>query len=134
VATYNKFTDFANQLLSGTHELGASSDVVKVYLASATPSADDTTKASVAEISAENGYPSGGSDITNVVSAAKLKGTDVVFTASGGTVGPFRYAVIYNDTAASDNLIAWWDYGSAVTLQDGETFTVDFGSSILSIA
>jgi hypothetical protein len=51
-----------------------------------------------------------------------------------GAVGPFQYAVLYNDTAASDPLIGWWDYGSAVTLANGETFTIDFSASILTIA
>ncbi len=61
-----------------------------------------------------------------------MTGTDVVFEASGGTVGPFQFVILYNDTHASDALIGWWDYGSAVTLQDGETFTVDFGTEILT--
>jgi hypothetical protein len=59
---------------------------------------------------------------------------DVVWTASGGTVGPFRYVALYNDTHASDALIGWWDYGSGLTLQATETFTVDFGSSIFTLA
>jgi hypothetical protein len=51
-----------------------------------------------------------------------------VFTASGGSVGPFRYVVIYNDSATSpvDALVCFFDYGSAVTLADTETFTFDF--------
>jgi len=65
-----------------------------------------------------------------------LTGVDVVITASGGTVGPFRYVVLMNTTPSSplDPLIAYWDYGSAVTLNDGETFTIDFGASVLTIA
>jgi hypothetical protein len=57
-----------------------------------------------------------------------VQGTQVVFTASG-SVGPFQYAVLYNDTAASKNLVAWWDYGSAVTLNSGDTFTVKFNNT-----
>jgi hypothetical protein len=36
--------------------------------------------------------------------------------------------VVYNDTPTSpaDPLVAWFDYGSSITLIDGETFTVDF--------
>jgi len=48
------------------------------------------------------------------------------WTAAGGSIGPFRYAVLYNDTAANDPLIAWWDYGTSITLGAGDTFAVDF--------
>jgi hypothetical protein len=63
-----------------------------------------------------------------------LTGTVVVFTALGGSFGPFRYVILYNDTATNDPLIGWWDYGSSITCNDGETFTVDFGTSIIEIS
>jgi hypothetical protein len=60
-----------------------------------------------------------------------------VFTASGA-VGPFRYAALYNDTQASPvkPLIAWWDYGSSISLANGDTFTVAFDATngVLTIA
>ena len=61
---------------------------------------------------------------------------DLVLTASGGSVAAFRYVVLYNDTPTSpaDPLIGMWDYGSDLTLLDGETFTIDFGSSVLTLA
>lgn len=132
MAIYNKFQDFTEQLIRGTHDFDA--HVFKVYLTNATPSASaDLIKTDLAEITAQNGYPAGGSATTISVSETSgtttVSGTEVVFTASGGAVGPFQYAVLYNDTSASDNLIAWWDYGAAVTLNDTETFTVKFSNA-----
>jgi hypothetical protein len=138
MATFNKFEDFVEQMGKGIHQLHAAGHTFKVYLTNAVPSASaDAIKTDLAEITAENGYPAGGTDIQNDYTETGGTGTmtavDVVFTASGGSFGPFRYAVIYNDTAASDNLMGWYDYGSAVTCNDTETFTVDFGASLWTI-
>lgn len=137
MAAFFKFNQFVEDLGLKVHNLDT--DVLKVYLSNAAPSASlDLVKTDLAEISAGNGYSAGGTDATGVWSesagTATLAGTDIVFTASGGTIGPFRYAVLYNDTSTSDSLIGCWDYGSSITLADGETFTVDFGSSILTLA
>ena len=136
MASYNKFQDFVEALGLGEHNLNT--DTLNVYLSNATPSASaDADKADLAEITNENGYTAP-VDIQNVWSESggtgTLAATDVVITASGGTVGPFRYAVIYNDTHSTDGLVCWWDYGSSITLQDGETFTIDFGASVFTIA
>ena len=139
MATYVKFQDFVESLGLGEHNLNT--DTLKVYLSNAAPSVSaDADKADLAEITQSplNGYTLGGVDITNVWSettgTGTLAATDVVFTASGGTIGPFRYAVVYNDTHATDGLVCYWDYGSEVTLAAGETFTVDFGASVFTIA
>lgn len=141
MASYVKFQDFVEQLGKGIHQLHAAGHILKVYLSNATPDvALDAIKTDLAEITAQNGYPAGGSDIQNdyteTTGTGTLTGTDVVFTASGGAFGPFRYAVLYNDTPAApvDPLVAYWDYGSAISCNNGETFTVDFGASILTIA
>jgi len=135
MATYNKFQDFVEQLGLGQHNLNT--DTLKVYLSNHQPLAADTVIGDIAEITAQNGYPAGGTDITNVWSEAAgtgtLAGTDVVFTGTGD-FGPFQFAVVYNDTNASDRLVCWWDYGSAITIHDTETFTVDFAAAILTIA
>lgn len=140
MATFNKFQDFVEQVGLGVHNLNT--DTLKVYLSNVAPTATDTVKAtgSATEITAGNGYTAGGNDVTNVWSESggtgTLAGTDVVITASAGSIGPFRYVVLYNDTPTSpaDPLIGWWDYGSSITLLDGESFTVDFGASILTVA
>lgn len=103
-------------------------------LTNSAPVAANSVKGDLTEISAGNGYTAGGTAATTSSSAQtsgtyKLVLADVVFTASGGTIGPFRYAVLYNDTSASDSLIGWWDYGSSITLATTETFTVDFDAS-----
>ena len=62
-------------------------------------------------------------------------GTQPSWTASGGSIGPFEYAVLYNSTSATLPLIGWWDYGTAITLTVGNTFTVttDLTNGILTI-
>lgn len=135
MADFNKFECFVGDLGLKVHNLNT--DTLKIYLTNAAPSASaDSVIADLAEISGGNGYTAGGADIQNTYSESggtgTLAGTDVTWTASGGTIGPFRYVVLYNDTA-SDNLIGWWDYGSSITLADGETFTTDFGASILTL-
>ena len=141
MATYVKFQPFVEHLPEKVHNLGA--DTLKVMLTNTAPNASDATFSQLTEISAGNGYTAGGTAASISASAQsggtyKLTLADVVFTASGGTIGPFRYAVLYNDTPSSpaDPLIAYWDYGSSITLQSGETFTVDFDASngVLTIA
>jgi hypothetical protein len=141
MASYNKFQDFVEQLGKGVHQLHAAGHTLKVYLSNAAPSASaDAVKADLAEITAENGYPGGGSDIQNDYTetggTGTMTGVDVVFTASGGSFGPFRYVALYNDTPTSpaDPLVSWWDYLSSISCSDGETFTVDFGASILTMS
>lgn len=139
MATYNKFQQFVEDLGKGVHQLHAAGHTLKAYLSNATPDAAlDAVKADLAEITNENGYAAPQdvqNDYTESGGTGTLTGTDIVITASGGTVGPFRYVVIYNDTPTSpaDPLVCWWDYGSSITLQDGETFTIDFGASIFTL-
>ena len=132
MATFNKFNAFVEDLAEKVHNLG--SDTLRILLTNSAPVATNSVKGDLTEISAGNGYTAGGTAATTSSSAQtsgtyKLVLADVVFTASGGTIGPFRYAVLYNDTSASDSLIGWWDYGSSITINSGETFTTDFNAS-----
>jgi hypothetical protein len=139
MAAFNKFEAFSEHLAEKVHDLNA--DTLKVYLTNNAPdAAADAVKADLVEsVSGGNGYTAGGHDTQNATSRSggttSVTGTDITITASGGTIGPFRYAVLYNDTPTSpaDPLIGWWDYGQSITLNDGESFTVDFGSSLLTV-
>lgn len=138
MASFNKFNSFVEAIGRKVHNLNA--DTLRVILCNTAPTASNAVKADLTEIGAGNGYPGTNTAASNAYSqtsgTAKLTATDLTFTASGGTIGPFRYAVLYNDTATNDELIGYWDYGSSITLQDGETFTVDFDGTngILTIA
>lgn len=133
MASYNKFLQFTKDLIDGVHDFDA--HTFKVALTNSAPVNTNTVLANITQISNGNGYTTGGTATSMSTSTssgtAKVTGTDVVFTASGGSVGPFRYAVLYNDspTSPADPLMAWWDYGSSVTLADTETFTVDFDAT-----
>lgn len=134
MAAYNKFRQFVEDMAEKVHNMGG--DTLKVMLTNVAPVNTNTVKANLTEIAAGNGYAAGGTApaITSSAQTAgvyKLVLADVVFTAAGGSIGPFRYAVLYNDTptAPADPLIAWWDYGSNLTLAAGETFTVDFSAT-----
>ena len=134
MATFNKFQDFSEQLTKGTQNFGT--DTYKVALSNTLPVNTNTVLADITQISATNGYTSGGTATTITVSESSgtttVSGTQVVFTASGGSMGPFRYVVLYNDTTSSPNkpLVGWWDYGvGGVTLADTETFTVKFSNT-----
>lgn len=128
--TLTKFNSLAEALGRKVHNLNA--DTLKVMLTNTAPNAaTNTQKSDITEISAGNGYTSGGTAIASnafsqTAGVGKLTGNDVTFVASGGSIGPFRYVVVYNDTASNDELIGYADYGSGVTLGDTEQFVVDF--------
>lgn len=138
MAAYNKFETFTGDLGLKVHDLNA--DTFKVYLSNTAPSASlDSIKADLAEIAAGNGYTAGGEDVLNtyseVTGTGTMGGTDIVWTASAGTIGPFRYAILYNDTpiTPADPLVSWWDNGSAITLNDGESFTFDITTNLFTL-
>lgn len=143
-SAFNKYNQFIEDLANKVHDIfgtaGSGADTLKVMLSNTAPNAaSNLTRADAAEISAGNGYTSGGASIANVGSRSAgtltVVATDVTFTAAGGTIGAFRYAIIYNDTPTSpaDPLVGWYDYGSSITLADTETFTVDFGANLFTM-
>jgi hypothetical protein len=131
-SAYNKFQDFSDQLIRGVHDFDA--NTFKVALASAAPSASDTQLSQITtQLSTGGGYTTGGETTTitiaEVSGTTTVSGTEIVWTGTGSGFGPFRYAVLYNDTAANDPLIAWFDYGSLISVGAGETFTLRFSTT-----
>jgi hypothetical protein len=142
-STFTFYQDFKDQLGRGVHNLA--SNTIKVALTNTAPNAaTHTVLADISQISSGGGYTGGaGGGVTLTgVSYTETGGTstfiasDTVITASGGSIGPFRYAVLYNDstTSPADALIGWLDYGSAITLADTESLTLDYTTSIFTIA
>lgn len=135
-ATYNKINVFVEDLTNKVHDLFGSSgaDLLKIMLTNVAPVATNSVKADLTEISAGNGYTAGGEDIQNdgtrATATFTLTGTKVIWTCVTAAMATFRYIALYNDTPTSpaDPLISWWDHGSGVTLNVGETFTVKFNN------
>lgn len=124
MASYNKFNVFVADVANKVHNLG--SDTLRVALVNSAPTASDTvlgTEVSYTNLSTRTITTTSS---TQTSGTYKLILTDLVLTASGA-VGPFRYIVIYNNTASK--LIGWYDYGSNVTLASGDTFTCDFDNT-----
>ena len=129
-ATYVKYQDFVEQLGLEQHNLNT--DTLCIALTNTTPVVTHTTLSDITEIADGNGYSTGTHSVANSAytessGTGTLVGDKVTITASGGAIAQFRYAVLYNNSNATDMLICYWDYGSAVDLADGETFTVQFG-------
>lgn len=143
MASFNKFNCFVLDVANKQHDMkSGTTDVYKVYLTNTAPSASNTVYNTPADLSTANGYTAGGASvgtITGTQSSGTFKfvgGTDPTWTASGGSIGPFQYAVLYNSSNASKPLIGWWDYGAALTVTNGNVFTVDIDQTngILTIA
>lgn len=130
--TLTKFYSFVEAVHEKKHNLG--SDTLKILLTNTAPSLSNTVKADITgELSTANGYTAGGATITITASSQSsglytLIASDVTWSASGGSIGPFRYAVIYNDTASNDELIGYIDYAYSITVASGQDFVVDFDS------
>jgi hypothetical protein len=135
MAAFNKVYAFVENLAEKVHNLG--SDTLKIALSNTAPTTTSTvwSVGNFPAPAAANGYTAGGNTAAMSASAQsggvyKLTLSDpTTWTATAGGIGPFQYAILYNDTSAGKEVIGWWDYGSAVTLASGETFTVDLDAS-----
>lgn len=126
MATYLKFDQFVEDKNHGVHNFAT--DQLQVLLTNTAPTDANSVAADLTEIAYTNLSTR---DITTSASAQtggvyKLTLADLTLTASGGSVGPFRYVVIANSTPVGTPLIARFDYGSEITLAAGESLDVDF--------
>jgi len=143
MASFTKVNDFVVNL---ANNMDLDSDTLVVALTDTDPASGvDATAdgngvlANITEISYTN---LSSRILTNVTSTQtggtyKLSADDLVITCSGGSAAAFRYVVIYNDTSTSpaDPLVGYYDYGASLVLNDGDTFTIDFGTNgILTLA
>jgi hypothetical protein len=128
MASYQKFQPFVEKLAEKSFNLG--SDTLKVALTNSAPAGTESQLSQITEISYTNVSTRNLTISSSVQTGGvyKLVIADLVLTASGG-VGPFRYVVIYDDTATNDELIAFFDYGSSISLSNGDTFTLDFDAT-----
>lgn len=130
MASLTKFYAFVEHLAEKVHNLGSDTLMVALVAAANAPVQSNSVLADLTQAS----YTYCSSRALSITSSAQTTGTykliiaDLILSASGGSVGPFRYVVVYNDTPTSpaDPLIGMYDYGSDLTLADGESLTLDF--------
>lgn len=128
MAIFSKYNAFIDQLSSGAHNL--KTDTIKCALTNTAPNPGADAIFSYPPPGSGAGYTAGGNTLTNTGAATSggiftLHLADTVFTASGGQIGPFRYVILY-DATAGNRLVGFYDYGTSITLNDTDTFTVDF--------
>lgn len=129
MATFVKIYSFVEFLAEKRINLGSDQLVIALTNTAHNTAWDelaDLTQVAYTNLSTRNITTSSSAQTTGTY---KLVLADLVLTSSGGTTGPFRYVYVYDDTATNDDLIAYYDYGSSITLQDGDTFTIDFDGS-----
>ena len=139
-STFTFYQDFKEKLGTEVHNLAT--DTFKWAFTNTAPNAGThLLLADITQISTGGGYTGGaGGGVAVTTGWSETSGvgtftaTDVTFTATGGSVGPFRYVVLYNDTATDDPLVGWIDYGSSITLASGEPIVLDFGASLFTLA
>ena len=137
MATFNKVNDFVK---NAVHNMDLESDQIVIALTNTAPASESSNptadgngvRGNLTQISYSN--LTGNRSVTTSSSSQtsgvyKLVLADKTLTASGGSIGPFRYVYLYNETVPDDALIGYYDYGSSLTLNDGDSFTVDFSAA-----
>jgi len=140
MAAFNKFNCFVLDIANAKHDMKTgTAHVYKAYLTNTLPVATNTVYNTPADLATANGYTATGTTLGTITGAQVAgvfsfsNGTNPAWTASGGSIGPFQYVVLYNSTSGTLPLIGWYDYGAALTLTNGNTFTVSEPNPILTI-
>lgn len=140
MASYVKYENFVQVLMNKEVDLFGTNETVNAVIHTDAPVvATDTTVANLTQITG-TGYSAGDiqNDATRTGGTVTMTGVDFVWTAGAADwTSTARYVSIYDDTPTTptaDPLIAYWDYGTTFAVGNGETFTLDFGASVLSLA
>jgi hypothetical protein len=138
MATFNKFNTFAKACAEKVHNLASDSITVALTASANAPVATNTQLSNLTEISYTNCSARAVTTTSSTQSSGtyKLVLTNLTLTASGGSVAAFRYVVLYNNTATNKELIGYYDYGSDLTLANGESLLISFDAAngVLQIA
>lgn len=134
-SSFTFFHSFKEKMSEKVFNLG--SDSLVIALTNTAPTASsNSVLTDITQIS----YTNCSSRAVTITSSSQSGGTytldlaDLTLTASGGSVAAFRYLVLYDDTAASDDLIGYWDYGSSLTLAAGESLAIALGSATITLS
>lgn len=136
MASFAKINSFVEAVAEKAHNLGSDQLVIALTNTAHTSSwtqLSDLTQVSYTNLSTRNITTSSSAQTSGTY---KLVLADLTLTSTGGSTGPFRYVYIYNDTSTSDLLVGYYDYGSSITLNDGDSFVIDFDATggVLTIA
>jgi hypothetical protein len=142
MATFTKYEAFVEKLADKLIDAFGTTDTWRAIIHTDAPTvATDDDLSDFTEIGNSNGYTTGGENITfnstRSGGTVTATATDVVWTASGGNLGASttgRYVTIYDDTSTGNWAMCSYDYGATFTVATGETFTLDFGASLFTLA
>ena len=141
MTTPTKINGFSENLAEAQHNLG--SNTLELALSNTDPTTDGvqgaTANAVLANVT-QVAYTNLSSRVLTTSSSSQTSGTyalvvnPLTLTSSGGSTGPFRYIYVFDQTSTSDKLIQVYDYGSSITLLDGETFDFTPSGNLTTVA
>lgn len=139
MATYTKYQDAVERMWLAIHDFSAAGHTIKAAIHTDAPVVATDVGLSDWTQPTGTGYTAGGNDtqndMTETTGTATRTAVDITWTAGAADwTANTRYVSEYNDTSTGDKALASWDYGSAFTLGNGETFTLDYGASVATLA